>query len=388
MLRWRFTAQGLDRAPGSLDGATWPTQVPVLDLGVQDTGPDGALWALALRGAPVDATTAAPGLALAWTVRGAPHLYRREELAAVARATAPLSEADARRRVHDAAKPLVAAGIDVTTAIVVVARAMRQIVVGPTVKGDMSGRLTAAVDEPYVRWCGACRATHVYEMPFRLAALHAGLELEPGTSPPVLVPVPSWPADHLDAFAATVATPPAERDVPVHLDVVRAYLRLLGPARPGDVAAYLDAPAADVARRWSDLADELVEVEVEGERRWALAEDDASLAEASGSSGSSGSSGTVRLLGPFDLLLQGRDRELVVPDPAARSALWPVLGRPGAVVLDGEVVGLWRPRAAGRRLRVQVTPWVPWTAKVERAVDTEAERLAAFRGVELGGRAA
>lgn len=379
VLRRRFTAQGLDQEPGGLGAADWARRTPVLDLGVQDTGPDGALWALALRGAPVDATTPAPGLALAWTVRGAPHLYRRDELAAVARATTPLSEADARRRVHDAAKPLVAAGIDVTDALVAVARAMRQIVDGPTVKGEMSGRLTAAVDAPYVRWCGACRATHVFEMPFRLAALHAGLELEPGTSPPVLAPVPSWPADHLDTFAATVATPPAGRAVPDHLDVVRAYLRLLGPARPGDVAAYLDAPVADVARRWSDLAEELVEVDVEGERRWALADDGVAP---------SGRTGVVRLLGPFDLLLQGRDRELVVPDPAGRAALWPVLGRPGAVVLDGEVVGVWRPRAAGRRLRVQVTPWVPWPAGVERAVDAEAERLAAFRGVAFAGRAA
>ena len=67
---------------------------------------------------------------------------------------------------------------------------MRSIVTAPMVKGEMSTRLTAVMDQPYRRYCGVCRATHLYEMPFRLAALRAGLELQAGTSPPVLQPVP------------------------------------------------------------------------------------------------------------------------------------------------------------------------------------------------------
>ena len=47
----------------------------------------------------------------------------------------------------------------------------------------------------------------------------------------------------------------------------------------------------------------------------------------------------VRLLGPFDLFLQGRDRELVLPDEAARKDLWRTLGRPGAVLDGHELVG-------------------------------------------------
>lgn len=378
MLRARFAAQELDRDADALrDEEDWAARIAVLDLGAQDTGPDGAAWALALRGAPLTAATPTPGLALAWTVRGAPHAYRRADLPDVATALVPLSEADARRRVQDASKPLVAAGIDVTDALVAIAERMRRIVTEPMVKGDMSTRLTATVGEPYLRWCPTCRATHLFELPFRLAALHAGLELEPATSPPVLRPVPSWPDGHLASFAARVRTPPADRGVREELDLVRGYLRLLGPARPQDVAAYLDAPVADVRRRWADLADELVEVEVDGERRWALG----AVREQRGD-------GTVRLLGPFDLLLQAKDRDLLVPDAAARKELWPVLGRPGAVVRDGEVVGTWRPRAAGRRLRLELAPWVPWTRPVEAGVEVEAERLAAFRGLEYAGRAA
>jgi hypothetical protein len=348
VLDLRVHAQQLDRAAGTL------ADTAVLDLGVQDTGPDGGLWALALRG--VD-TAALDGdeLATAWTIRGAPHLYRRADLPGVVAATAPFSDADAGKRIFDASKPLKAAGIGNLEALDTVAAAMRSLVTAPMVKGGVSGRLNELLPEPYQRFCRPCGAVHVYEMPFRLAALRAGLELEPGTSPPVLRPVPGLT--------------PAET-VPPHLDVVRGYLRLLGPATPKLVAGYLDAPAKDVQARWPEDA---VEVTVDGERRWLLPGDADRVDEVPRAAG-------VSLLGPFDLFLQARDRPLLVDDPARAKALWPVLGRPGAVLADGEVAGTWRPRKAGSSLTVAVTLWAP----VPRDALTEAaERLAAFRGVVL-----
>ena len=62
-----------------------------------------------------------------------------------------------------------------------------------------------------------------------------------------------------------------------------------------------------------------------------------------------------------------------------------VLGRPGAVVVDGEPVGTWRPRQSGKKLGVQVTEWSPWRAAVRSAVQEQAELLAAFRGVPFTG---
>ena len=180
LLRLRFLRQGLGVEPGSRRRAT---DVELLDYGVQDTGPDGAIWALLARGAP---EPDGDELALAWTLRGAPHAYRRDQLAAIAVATAPYSEADAAKRIFDASKPLKAAGIPVLDALTVVADAERKIVSKPTVKGDLSSGLREALDEAYLRWCNPCQAIHPYEMPFRLAALQAGLELEAGTSPPVL----------------------------------------------------------------------------------------------------------------------------------------------------------------------------------------------------------
>lgn len=376
--RYRVRAQQLDREP---DAARAVTDAAVLDAGVQDTGPDGALWALALRGVPVSAGAWPDDLAMAWSVRGAPHAYRRADLPAVQRALRPYSDADAGRRIYDAAKPLRAAGIRPVDALARVARTMREVVVEPTSKGELSTRMTAELDEPYLRWCRPCGATHMFEMPFRLGALHAGLELEPGTSPPVLRRSPGFPdaqvgAVDRDAGGTDGADPAGDpADDGAH-DLVHGVLHLLGPATAKDVAAFLDAPVADVRRRWPVDA---VPVEVDGAAASVLADD---LPALLGAADPTTPAPVVRLLGPYDLFLQARDRQVLVPDAARAKALWPVLGRPGAVLADGAVVGIWRPRSRGRRLALELDPWVPWDAALQRAVAEQHERLAAFRGAD------
>lgn len=92
-----------------------------------------------------------------------------------------------------------------------------------------------------------------------------------------------------------------------------------------------------------------------------------------------------RLLGPFDLFMQARGRPLLVADAARAKALWPVLGRPGAVLLNGEVAGLWCPRQSGGRLRVDVQLWRDVDTAVRERIGEQAERLARYRGVRLTG---
>ncbi|MFE9873383.1 winged helix DNA-binding domain-containing protein [Micromonospora sp. NPDC005686] len=352
VVNFRVRAQQLDRAQGTL------ADTAVLDIGVQDTGPDGGRWALATRG--VDVTPlSGDDLVLLWTVRGAPHLYRRADVGAVAAAVEPFSDADAGKRIYDAAKPLKAAGIGIVAALDEVAARMREIVGRPTVKGEVSGRLAEVMPEPYLRFCRPCNATHLYEMPFRLAAVRAGLELRLDTSPPVL--------ERIRGFRP--AATPGDR-----FELIGAYLRLLGPATPKHVADYLDAPVKEVKARWPGDA---VEVSVDGETRWILAADEEALTSAETT--------TTRLLGPFDLFLQARDRATLAPDAARAKELWPVLGRPGAVLADGELVGTWRPRKSGRSFTVAVQQWRKLTGGTRDAVVAEAERLAAYRGVPLAG---
>lgn len=352
VLNFRVRAQQLDRAAGTL------ADTAVLDLGVQDTGPDGAAWALAIRGVDVD-TLSDQDTVMLWTVRGAPHLYRRADVGRIAAAVEPFSDADAGKRIYDASKPLKAAGITNLAALDEVAARMREIVTRPTVKGDVSGAVAKVMPEPYLRFCRPCDTIHLYEMPFRLAALRGGLELAPGISPPVL--------RRITGFRKAAA--PGEQ-----FDVVRAYLRLLGPATPKHVAGYLDAPVKDVQAHWPD---DVVEVNVGGEKRSLLAADEPALASAGGD--------TTRLLGPYDLFLQAKDRSTLVADEARAKQLWPVLGRPGAVLSGGELAGVWRPRKSGKKFTVAVEPWGPMPARVRQAVTEQAERLAAHRQVELTG---
>ncbi len=84
-------------------------------------------------------------------------------------------------------------------------------------------------------------------------------------------------------------------------------------------------------------------------------------------------------------IVQGRDREVLVADEARRKALWPVLGRPGAVVADGLVLGAWRPKTRGGGFTVRLEPWTRVAAPLRAAIEAEAERLAAFRDLDLAG---
>jgi hypothetical protein len=223
------------------------------------------------------------------------------------------------------------------------------------VKGELSGAVSALLPPAYLRECVPCgRVVHVEELPFRFAATRAGLELEPGTSPPVLRRLPD------------LAPVPDER-----FDLVRLCLHLLGPATPKLVAGYLEASVRDVERRWPQ---DVVDVRVQGQPRHVLAQDADAL--------DAGPVRGTRLLGPYDLLLQARDRALLVDDPARAKRLWPALGRPGVVLVDGAVVGTWRPRSSGASLRVAVDLWEP---VADADIEGQAERLAAVRGARLAG---
>ncbi len=363
----RIHAQQLDRPAEDRP----LTDAAVLDLGVQDSGRDGASWALANRGVPVPSPAAveqAGNLALAWTLRGAPHFYRRDDLPDVLVATSPFSDADAARRMIGAAAPLAQDGVGACEGLAEVATALRSVVEEPLAKGEASGRLSAVLPERHLRDCVPCGARHVWEIPFRLAALYAGLELVPGTSPPVLRRLSPWPRTTWGPAEDPTAAPD-------RLQVVRAHLRLLGPATPADVAGFLDSTAGEVKQHWPADA---VPVEVGGRRTWFLPEED-------GASAAVGTGDLVRLLGPFDLLLQGRDRSVLVPDTTRHKGLWPTLGRPGAVLVGTEVVGTWRPRAAGTRLSLRLEWWQQVRPAARARVQEEAERLADHRGLRLTG---
>lgn len=353
VLAYRVAAQGLHREVGD------PGGLGVLDLGVQDTNVGSARLALAARlpalgGDPL----ADPSHTLLWSFRGAPHLHRGADLPGLAAALWPLSDADALARLAAERAPLKAAGIGARAAFLATAEALRAVVTAPLPKGEVSAAVTARLPEAYAYACRSCRATHVYGGLFQLAGLFAGVRLVPGRSPATLAPL-----DHQPPLLPA-ATGPG--------DLLRAYLRLHGPATLTEAAGYLGSSRAALRPAWPGG---LAEVRVDGRRAW-LPEERVDALRAAPPAGD-----VVRLLPPSDPFLQARDRDLLVPERARQKAVWRILGNPGAVLAGGEVAGVWRARAAGKgRLELTVQPFEGVPAARRGAIEVEAERVAGARG--------
>lgn len=372
-LRYRWRAQGLDAAEGTVG----ITDVPVLDLGLQDGTGAAGRTALLARGVDLATAVEVTGgftdtLALAWTLRGAPHFYRRAELPDVATAVSPFTEDDAAKRVVSAGKTLHDKGKEVLGALAEVGARQREAAGDPLDKGALSTALREVLPEHLLVACRPCGCVHCSEQLFRLAPLHAGLELEPGTSPPVLRRVPGWPGER------PIGPAPDPLAAPEALQPIRAYLHLLGPATPADVATYLEAPTRVVKQRWPA---DVVEVDRAGTRASILEAD----AEALAAAADPGDTARVRLLSGFDLFTAAKDRALLTDEPARRKELWPVLGRPGVIARDGDLLGTWRPKATGGRLRVRLNPWYPLDAATRSGLEERADLLARSRGRTFAG---
>lgn len=158
--------------------------------------------------------------------------------------------------------------------------------------------------------------------------------------------------------------------------LVRRFLRCCGPATRRELADWLGSSPAQAARLWGLVEEELEPVEVEGRRRFALSDHRADLL-----AGEEGE--RVLLLGPHDPYLDLRDRELILPDRARQRALWRTVGSPGAVLLGGRVVGLWRGRTQGGRLSLSVTLWAPLSPLQQSRLEEQGQAYAAFRDLTL-----
>lgn len=353
VLAHRVVVQGLDRAtddPGDLR----PT-----DLGWQDSPPGSAVLAASARTRDPDADLDdGRRWASAWTLRGAPHVHRRGDLPALATALWPHDTDDAIARLAGNGAQMKKAGADALAILRATAEALADVVDHRMTKGEASTAVTPLIPDEGITWCRSCDCHHVGEQLMRLAALPAGLRLVPGAKPATLEPVPGW------------AGPPEATE---GLDrLVLAHLRSHGPARRRDVAAYFDVAVSTIDAAWPDDASE---VSIDGRSAWVATDVLDALVAAPPPH-------LTRLLPRSDPWLSARDRELVVPDGSRRKEVWKILGSPGAVLADGEVVGTWRTRARGRTLTISVEPFDALPRRVREELDEEARRVAVVRGAE------
>ncbi|MEV6944077.1 winged helix DNA-binding domain-containing protein [Streptomyces sp. NPDC051172] len=154
-------------------------------------------------------------------------------------------------------------------------------------------------------------------------------------------------------------------------ELVRRYLRAYGPATPQNFAKWLAAPGGWAAKLFGALAGagEIEEVVFEGARGcWVVAGD---------TEFPKGRLPGVRLLPYFDAYgIAAQPRELLFPGAAyGRALAGGQAGNYPVLLVDGVVAGVWHQRRRGRRTTVTVESLGRLTARQERELGEQVERV-------------
>jgi Winged helix DNA-binding domain len=195
------------------------------------------------------------------------------------------------------------------------------------------------------------RALGVNPNVFRYAAPTGTVAIRwDGARPPVVWTVPAPDVDPADA----------------RRELVRRYLHVFGPSTAERFAAWagLRRPPVDT---FDALEAELLPVRSPLGDEWLLGDDEAAMRT------EPAAPAPARLLPSGDayFLLQGAERELLVPDADRRARLWTPRVWPGALLVDGEIRGTWR-RA---QHTVRVDAWEDLSPAARDAVEAEARAL-------------
>ena len=149
-------------------------------------------------------------------------------------------------------------------------------------------------------------------------------------------------------------------------ELARRYLHVFGPATADSFARWAGISRRSAADTFASLERALVPVRTPLGDAWLLAEDEPSAWTESAPA-------PARLLPSGDayFLLDGSERELLLPRADQRERLWTSRVWPGALLVDGEVRGTWR--RAGHSVRVET--WSRITRAQRDAVEAEAASL-------------
>jgi hypothetical protein len=160
------------------------------------------------------------------------------------------------------------------------------------------------------------------------------------------------------------------------LEVTRRFLAAYGPTTARHFGVWAGVGPARGARLLAALGDEAAELDLGGEAVWALTQDVAEIEAAV-------KPDVARLLPAFDPWVVGTSRTAML-EPRHRARVYRPQGWISPVLLvNGRIAGLWRHERKGGRLLVELEPFrrlAPWARE---GLDGEAERLAAFLGLEL-----
>jgi hypothetical protein len=342
---FRIARQGLAE-PGPGDASAL-----LAGWALQDSPPGAAATAFAARDTawPQDETIAL------YNARTATAVVRREDSAAFATALHPGEDEAALEPILGSA----AAGFDgsLAEAAALGVEAVADALDGRSLsRDDLHEELRGRLPEGLLPWCPGCKSHHARRGLLVMASLSGRLCIDGrvGRQP---------------RFARTDqelewAPPPAER---ARAQLVRRYLAAYGPSTADELAQWAGLARVHASALWATVADELAEADGGA----VLATDVDALADPPQARG-------VRLLGPGDPLLLGRDRARLVGDAGVRRRLWSAIPTTGLVLSDGEPVATWKARKRGKRLAITVDPFAgsPDRALLQEAAD----RVAGARG--------
>jgi hypothetical protein len=166
------------------------------------------------------------------------------------------------------------------------------------------------------------------------------------------------------------AVPAASRDELLR-DLVRTFVRSHAPATERDLAWWSGLSLTDVRAGLDAARPEVDAFEMGGRRYW-------HAGEPPGAAGDDGDP-AVHLVQSYDEYLVAHTESRGIADPHGFARHMPREGLLApAVLLDGVVVGLWRRAIGPRRVDVVVTRFTSLPRRALRALETEAERYAAF----------
>jgi len=170
------------------------------------------------------------------------------------------------------------------------------------------------------------------------------------------------------ARAPVVWAVPAARIEPADAcrELARRYLHVFGPTTSEGFARWAGISRRAAADAFASLEGSLLPVRSPLGDEWLLGADEAAVrAEEVAAS--------VRLLPSGDayFLLDGKERELLVPRADLRERLWTSRVWPGALLVEGEIRGTWR----RSQHTVRIEAWSRLPRRLRDAVEAEAASL-------------
>ena len=218
---------------------------------------------------------------------------------------------------------------------------------------DLAARLNSVLGGARMSYWDAGRALGVHPNSLRYAAPTGTVLIRwEGARRPTVWTVPQPAVDPRDA----------------RLELARRYLHIYGPTTPEAFARWAGIRPTHGAAAFQALGRSLTPARTPVGDAWILSRDESTLRAAPGPVA------PARLLPSGDayLLLQGADRELLVPDADRRGALWTPRVWPGGLLVDGEIVGTWRRADAA----MTIQPWRP-LSRVPESLTCYGRRLGA-----------